>query len=162
MTSAEFKILFDEHFSELRRYIFYKGASEDEATDIAQAVFVKLWEKKPNTKPKEIIGLLYKMASDIFISKYRHDKVVANYAAKAPPPDTYQSPEDELEYKELNQKYETALKKLPDKQREVFLLSRMEELKYYEIAERLELSVKAVEKRMKNALQFLREAILVT
>ena len=59
----------------------------------------------------------------------------------------------DLEYSELKKKYEKTLMKLPIKQREVFLMSRVEELKYSEIAERLRISVKAVEKRMKKALE---------
>ena len=62
-------------------------------------------------------------------------------------------------YKELLKNYELALERLPEKQRTVFLLSRMDGMKYFEIAESLGLSVKAVEKRMKNALEYLRKAI---
>jgi len=68
--------------------------------------------------------------------------------------------EDEVQFKELQQSYRSALAALPEKQRVVFMMSRMEEMKYHEIAERLNLSVKAVEKRMKNALEFLRQALI--
>lgn len=70
-----------------------------------------------------------------------------------------ESPEKILEYKELKSKYELALSRLSEKQRVVFLMSRTEDFKYSEIAERLNLSVKAVEKRMKNALGFLKKAL---
>ena len=70
-----------------------------------------------------------------------------------------ESPHDLMRYKELLQNYERALENLPEKQRTVFLLSRMDGMKYSEIAETLGLSVKAVEKRMKNALQYLRNAV---
>ena len=69
------------------------------------------------------------------------------------------SPEEELEFLELQQKYEDALMKLPEGQRVVFLMSRMEELSYAEIAARLSLSVKAVEKRMSGALARIRKEI---
>jgi RNA polymerase sigma-70 factor (ECF subfamily) len=55
--------------------------------------------------------------------------------------------------------YENALATLPEKQRTVFLLHRMDGLKYHEIASNLGLSVKAVEKRMKFALEYLRKAL---
>jgi RNA polymerase sigma-70 factor (ECF subfamily) len=55
--------------------------------------------------------------------------------------------------------YTKALTALPEKQRTVFMMSRMEGLKYQEIAERLNLSVKAIEKRMSSALAYLRKTL---
>lgn len=159
MTREEFKNLFDTHFEPLRNYIYYRCGDAELATDIAQEVFMKIWEKQPKQAPKELLGLLYKMAKDAFISKYRRSKVEQAFMARPPNNAESQSPEEEMSYKELKSSYERALKEMPEIQREVFLMSRMEELKYKEIAERLELSVKAVEKRMKNALQYLREAL---
>ncbi|HKJ79797.1 MAG TPA: sigma-70 family RNA polymerase sigma factor, partial [Prolixibacteraceae bacterium] len=60
-------------------------------------------------------------------------------------------------FEQLKSNYEKALEKMPEKQRTVFLLSRAENLKYKEIAEMLGISVKAVEKRMTLALEFLRK-----
>jgi RNA polymerase sigma-70 factor (ECF subfamily) len=71
------------------------------------------------------------------------------------------SPEEEMEYKELQQRYKKALAGLPEKQRVVFLMSRVDGLKYHEIADRLNISVKAVEKRMKNALDDLKSKFKV-
>jgi RNA polymerase sigma-70 factor (ECF subfamily) len=158
----DFKRLFNEHFDPLRNYIYYRCGDGELATDIAQEVFMKLWEKQLDKPPEELVGLLYKMAKDAFISKYRRSKTEQEYIARPPDKNESQSPEDELRYKELKNSYEKALKEMPEIQREVFLMSRNEELKYQEIAERLELSIKAVEKRMKNALQFLRQALAVT
>ena len=56
----------------------------------------------------------------------------------------------------LRQKCEKALANLSEKERLVFLMNRKDELKYREIAERLNLSVKAVEKRMSKALKKLK------
>jgi RNA polymerase sigma-70 factor (ECF subfamily) len=53
--------------------------------------------------------------------------------------------------------YERALKSMPAKQRTVFLMNRIDELKYKEIAMQLDLSVKAIEKRMSQALEHLKE-----
>ena len=77
------------------------------------------------------------------------------------PPRKENSTEQELEYTELKSAYEKALAKLPEKQRTVFLMSRMEEMTYKEIAERLEVSVKAVEKRMSIALSVLKQQLYV-
>ena len=67
---------------------------------------------------------------------------------------------DELAFEELSSSYANTLEKMPEGQRVVFLMSRNEDLKYHEIAECLNISVKAVEKRMSAALQFLRTELL--
>ncbi|MCG8701717.1 MAG: sigma-70 family RNA polymerase sigma factor, partial [Bacteroidales bacterium] len=154
MTREEFKKLFDKHFDAVRSYIYYRCGDTELATDIAQDTFMRVWEKQFSPKDGQIVGLLYKIASDFFVSRYRKQTTAANYVNSInlqPKADTI---EQELAYKELKASYEKALAKLPEKQRTVFLMSRMDELKYHEIAERLGISVKAVEKRMKNALDF--------
>jgi len=159
LTQEEFKILFDKNFDAIRNYIYYRSGDEELATDIAQDSFMKLWEKDLTFDEKPLKSLLYKIASDLFISKYRRDKVAQKYLTKLEPSIDNYSPEDELQYQELKTKYEIALQNLSEKQKVVFLMSRVEGLKYQEIADRLDLSIKAVEKRMTNALSFLRKAL---
>ncbi|MEM7654956.1 MAG: sigma-70 family RNA polymerase sigma factor, partial [Bacteroidota bacterium] len=67
-----------------------------------------------------------------------------------------ETPQFAMEEAEFRHKLETAIASLPEKNRVVFLMNRIEKLTYKEIAERLELSVKAVEKRMHKALIQLR------
>lgn len=159
MTKEEFKYLFDSYFDSLRSYLFYRGAGIDEASDIAQDVFLRLWEKQIVVDPKTAVGLLYKIAGDMYISKYRRAKLEMSYLNCIKEELTDISPEDELRYKELAVKYKQALARLNEKQRTVFMMSRMEGLKYQEIADRLKLSVKAVEKRMNIALTFLKKEL---
>lgn len=161
MKREDFKRLFDEHFESLRNYLYYRCGDEELATDVVQDVFLKLWEKKLDKPPEELVGLLYKMAKDALISKFRRSQTEQAFKAQPPDVKSHQSTEEDINYKELKANYEKALSKMPEIQREVFLMSRNDELKYHEIAQRLELSVKAVEKRMKNALQFLREALSI-
>lgn len=159
MTKNEFKYLFDTYFDSVRSYLFYRGASMDDATDIAQEVFMRLWEKQMDVDPQTAKGLLYKMASDMHISKYRRDVLELRYRGTLNEDKDEHSPEEELRHKELFNNYKKALANLNEKQRMVFLMSRMEGLKYQEIADRLELSVKAVEKRMNLALGYLKKVL---
>ena len=146
MTREEFKNIFDSHFEGVRNYIYYRSGDKDLATDVAQ-------------ETSNIKALLYKIAGDILITNLRKHKVVKNYKARIISEELSESPADILHYKELVKNYENALESLPEKQRTVFLLSRMDGLKYYEIADNVGISIKAVEKRMKNALEYLRKAI---
>jgi RNA polymerase sigma-70 factor (family 1) len=158
LTRAQFKDLFDNHFDSVRNYIYYRSGDAETATDIAQDTFLRIWEKQPSDLSR-ITGLLFKIANDEFISQYRRQKVLSKFRLNIKPDLTGRSPEEQVMFEELKVRYETALVNLPEKQRIVFLMSRMEQLKYHEIADRLGLSIKAVEKRMNLALSFLKTAI---
>ena len=159
MTKEEFKVLFDKHFDSVRSYLFYRGADKELATDLAQDVFLRIWEKQLAIEPKGILRLLYKIAGDMFISRYRRETLELNYRKTLKFNDSDVTPEERLQYNELKENYTKALAQLNEKQRTVFLMSRMEGLKYHEIAERLNISVKAVEKRMSNTLAYLKKAL---
>ena len=159
MTQEVFKKIYDNYFDPVRSYLFYRCGDTELATDIAQEVFLKLWEKQKKLDLKKVKGFLYKMAGDIFVSMYRRSIVEMNYNKSIQFNLSELTPEDQFQYKELKDSYEKALIGMPEKQRIVFLMSRMEELKYQEIAVRLNLSIKAVEKRMKNALSYLKSAL---
>ena len=161
MTKQEFKNLFDKYFDSVRSYLFYRGAEKEQASDLAQDVFMRIWEKQLDIDPKTAIRLLYKIANDMFVSQYRREDLEMNYRKSLKMNIDDHSPEDQMQYNELFENYTKALAALPEKQRTVFLMSRMEGLKYQEIAERLNLSVKAVEKRMTLTLSFLREKLHV-
>ncbi|MDP2724418.1 MAG: RNA polymerase sigma factor [Bacteroidales bacterium] len=157
MTREEFKNIFDTHFTIVRNYIYYRCGNTDLATDVAQETFLKLWEKQESFKNNNVKGLLFKMSNDLFISHYRKQKTIQNYRLQLKTEYVQQSPEDLLQFDELQKSYDNLLRVMPEKQRVVFLMHRMDELKYHEMADRLGLSVKAVEKRMKMAIEFIRK-----
>jgi RNA polymerase sigma-70 factor (ECF subfamily) len=70
------------------------------------------------------------------------------------------SPEYEVEMKEFNEQLQRAISDLSEKNRAVFLMNRIDDMTYNEIAANLDISVKAVEKRMKTALSSLRKLIV--
>lgn len=159
MTRPEFKKLFNTYFDVVQNYIYYRSGNSDLATDIAQETFLRIWEKQLIIEDKKTKALLFKIAGDMFISSYRKEKTVLEFKLNTKPELNDQSPEDKMQFKELKRNYEQALAKLPEKQRIVFLMSRMDQMKYHEIADALGLSVKAVEKRMKHALDYLKLVI---
>ncbi|WP_246222745.1 RNA polymerase sigma factor [Maribellus comscasis] len=160
LTPEEFKNIFDANFDEIRNYIFYRCGDKELATDIAQESFLKLWEKREKIKLTNIKGLLFKMASELFINQYHHQKRTRKIVENIGFDHHDYSPEEILSFEQLKEKYESLIEKMPDNQRVVFLMSRIEGLQYREIAERIGLSVKAVEKRMGNALNYLRTSLI--
>jgi len=159
LTKEDFKLLFDTYFDSVRSYLFYRGAEKEQASDLAQDVFLKIWEKQMDIDMKTALRLLYKIAGDMFISQYRREKLEMNYKVAFRNDIVDFSPEDQLRYKELFSNYTKALAALGERHRTVFLMARMDGLKYREIADRLHLSIKAVEKRMSIALAFLKKAL---
>ena len=157
MTREEFKSIFDQHFDIVRNYIFYRCGNTDLASDGAQETFLKVWEKQEAFKSNNVTGLLFKISGDLFISHYRKQKTRLNYHLQVKPEYLQQNPEEILQFEELQKSYDHVLRIMPEKQRVVFLMHRLDELKYHEIAGHLGLSVKAIEKRMKLAIEFIRK-----
>ncbi|WP_163717861.1 RNA polymerase sigma factor [Mangrovibacterium lignilyticum] len=156
MTQEEFTKLFDLYFADVRKYIFYRSGDEDIATDIAQDAFMRIWEKQMTIDGKTAKSLLIKIARDLYINRYHKEKKAFNFFESYQINEEGLTPEDQLNFDDLKMAYEKALKTMPEKQREVFLMSRIDELKYKEIADQLGLSVKAIEKRMSLALDHLK------
>ncbi|MEO0896991.1 MAG: sigma-70 family RNA polymerase sigma factor [Bacteroidota bacterium] len=152
MTPAEFKSYYDQFFDPVRRYLYFRSGDPDLSTDICQEVFLSVWEKRDRFKSFQIKPLLYKMAGDKLNSHYRRIKVRERHLESLKLDFSPDCPDQFLQHKELKQAYEAALMALPEKQRTVYLMNRLEELTYREIAERLDLSQKAIEKRMRLAL----------
>lgn len=137
----------------------YRCCDTELATDIVQEAYVKIWEKNIQYHPQKTRGLLYKIVNDLWISHHRKSHSEAKYRLSLSLNQESNDTEDQLYYQELKTKYEKALAALPEKKRIVFLMSRMDEMTYSEIAGRLNISVKAVEKRITQALQELRKIL---
>ena len=149
-------MIYDAHFDDLRRYLIYRSGDQDLSKDIAQNVFMKVWTKKIEIASGNIKSLLFKMATDEFISHIRKKKVEKEYTESIDlrliqEPDNN---DDLLEKKVLFQK---ALNQLPEKQKTALLMNKMQGLTYKEIAEVLNLSQKAIEKRIGLALKALKQ-----
>ena len=155
-----FKVIFDEYYESIRNFVYYKTGEMELAEDIVQEIFMKLWDKRADIKPETVKSLLYIMAGNSIKSHFRHQKVVFNFAkSNTKEEQTQESADSNIRQTELQNKIQKVLADMPEKSREVFLLNRMDNLVYSDIAERLGLSVKAVEKRMHEALLFIRERI---
>lgn len=155
-----FAAFFKSHAKLLRNYLFYKFGNEEQANDVSQEAFIKLWENCASVPPEKAKSFLYTVANNTTLNQIAHQKVVLEYSKNSTTPTTdKQSPEFLMEEEQFKVKLQRAIDKLTESQRSAFLLHRIDGKKYAEIAEILEISVKAVEKRIHGALLQLRKDI---
>lgn len=160
LSRQEFKHLFDQLFEGIRSYIYYRTGDIDLAEDLVQDVFIKLWEKRDLVKRETIKSYLYTIAHNMIINQAKRQQVMYNFINKSKVvPTEHETPDFLMEKKEFHTYLNQVLASIPEPDRVVFLMNRIEQLKYSEIAERLGLSVKAVEKRMSKALDIIRRMI---
>ncbi len=153
-----FSGFFKSHAKALRNYLYYKFGNEDQAEDVTQEAFIKLWQNCADVPVEKAKSYVYTIANNASLNVIAHQKVVLNYAKSVPNKDTTnESPEFILEENEFKTKLLKAIEKLNEKQRVAFLMHRIDGKKYAEIAEILDISVKAVEKRIHLALVELRQ-----
>lgn len=154
-----FKKAFQDHARQVRNFIYYKSGNLPQSEDIMQEAFLRLWKARETVDPGKVKSFLFSIANNLFLDAVRHQKVKLKHQQAPKREVDGESPQHILEQKEFQQQLENAINALPEGQREVFLLNRIDKLTYAEIAERLGVSVKAVEKRMGKALAKMRKLV---
>ena len=155
-----FSSFFKSHIKALRNFLFYKFGNKDQAEDVAQEAFIKLWQNCASVPIEKAKSYVYIIANNSTLNEIAHQKVVLRYEKNFTALDrTNESPEYILEEKQFQDKLLKAIGNLNEKQRVAFLMHRIDGKKYSEIAIALNISVKAVEKRIHLALLSLRKEI---
>lgn len=154
--------LFREHYEGLSRYAFSILKDQEEAEDVVQKLFVKLWEKRNDLEIwKDIKSYLYRSTYNASLNEIKRIKRHTLYET-SDKENAFQSDHDassKVMNEELEKHIESAIQSLPTKCGEVFRLSRFKEYSYKEIAEKLDISVKTVENHMGKALKLMREEL---
>jgi RNA polymerase sigma-70 factor (family 1) len=156
MTLEIFKSVFDEYYRPIKSFLYYKLGDIDMAEDITQEVFIRAWDKRDTIIMETVKSYLYKIANNLVINHFASAKTRFELKLEDHDKTVSESPQYVMEKDEFAARLNRALEKLPEGQRSVFLMNRIDDLTYREIAEQLEISVKAVEKRMQGALESLR------
>ncbi len=153
-----YKSIYFEYSKSINSFLYYKCGNTEQSKDLCQETFLKLWQNCHKVGSEKAKSYLYTLANNMFIDAFRKNqfknKYVDQYEVER---NNIETPLQTLEGSEAHLRYEKALKSLSSKKREVFLMSRSEGFTYQQIAERLTISVKAVEKRMHGALIELRK-----
>jgi len=154
-----FARLYEKHAKNIHDFLYYKFGEMLQPEDKMQEAFVKLWQNCKKIPPSKAKGFLFTVANNLMLNEVKHQKVVLKYENKKTKHQDHQDPQFLLEEQEYLQKYQKALAMLTDAQRVAFLLNRTEGKKHKEIAEILNISQKAVEKRIYGALKKIRKEI---
>ena len=159
MNKHSFEQLFREYFTPLMSFAKKILVDEDDAREVVQKVFINLWEKR------EEIDLSTSLKSYLFTSVHNRSLNVIRDRKKFSSEEVPELAGEwdvsaQIESMELEEKIRETIEALPEKCRQIFELSRFDGLKYSEIAEQLDISVKTVENQMSKALKILREKLL--
>ena len=154
-----FSSLFKKYSKDLHNFLYYKFGDRLNPKDKVQDAFIKLWHNCKKVPPEKARSFLFTTANNLMLNAVAHQKVVLKHQKKPQVYSTNESPEFILEEKQYSEKLEKALAKLTEAQRVAFLMNRVEGKRFKEIAQLLDISTKAVEKRIYGALKKLREDI---
>ena len=158
-----FEQVFKTHFKRLHAYAFTILRDEVEAEEMVQQVFFKLWERNENLSLSgPVSAYLYRAVHNESLNYLKHQKVRSNHQLHIAYSMKHEAehPAKKIMAGELEKKIHSALNDLPEQCRTIFQMSRFDEMKYREIADKLGISVKTVENQMGKALKLLREKLV--
>ena len=156
-----FKAIYNANKKTLSAFVNSYTKNQPETEDIVQDAFIQLWTAR-NTldENKSIVNFLYTTAYNEFIDTYRKQKreqtMLDGWLYKRL---VQLANEDEDVKLEKTILVKTAIEKLPPKCKEIFILSKFEQLKYSEIADKLNISIKTVENQMGKAFSIIRKEV---
>lgn len=154
-----FNALYLRYWEGLYRFGYGILGDEDQAKDILQDIFFALWRNREELEIKSVSAYLYRAVRYEVTRALRNGQITGaheEYLAGLPSPHTSEA---DLHLADLEDRVKETLEKLPKKSREVFYLSRFEELSNKEIAQQLSLSQRTVEWHISSALQYLRQSM---
>ncbi|KAA3616756.1 MAG: RNA polymerase subunit sigma-70 [Flavobacterium sp.] len=154
-----FSKLYEQYSKDLHDFIYYKYGEHFDPEDKVHEAFIKLWKNCKRVAPEKAKSFLFTVINNITLNDIKHKKVVLKHQRSKPKQYTHETPQFIMEETEYLEKYQAALAKLSEGQRVAFLLNRVEGKRHKEIAEMLNISRKAVEKRIYTALDKLRQHI---
>ncbi|PTT04176.1 RNA polymerase subunit sigma-70 [Pedobacter sp. HMWF019] len=159
---SAFTEIYNRYWSVMYAHVYKMLRDREEAKDVIQEIFSKLWLKATEIRSNQnLAGLLYVAARNRVLNlmeqnRVRNDyvKSIASFISEIDP-----SAIDHVDEKKLTQIIEQEILNLPPKMREIFEMSRKENLSHKEIAAKLNISDQTVKKQVQNALKIIRPKI---
>ena len=138
-------------------YAIYLIGSKEDAIELVNDVFVSVWKKKDNLEISDSLKpYLFRAVKNKCINHYQK-KVIPMHDIQDIETASSSKADEQLNYKESMLRVEQVLELLPPKCKQVFMMSRIDDLSYKEIAEFLDISIKTVENQMSKALKIFRK-----
>ena len=156
-----FKTLFQKYYSAMCHFARQFLNDSEMAEETVQELFVKIWEKRFSLNIETSVKhYFFRSVRNHCLNQIQHQKIRQQYASKMIE-SSHQEIDQEQYYIEVDliERIEKSISSLPVKRQEIFRLSREQGLKYKEIAEELNISVKTVEAQMGLALKHLRDEL---
>lgn len=154
-----FKALFQKYYSAMCQFAYQFLKDSDMAEETVQELFVRLWEKRATLNIELSVNhYLFRSIRNQCLNQLQHQKIKQQYASRM-----LENAEQETDWQpfylemDLMERIEKSIDSMPPKRQEIFRLSREQGLKYKEIADKLNISIKTVEAQMGLALKYLRD-----
>lgn len=164
-----FHELFDRYYTPLVTFAVRMLSETDDpygqATDVVQNMFVSLYERQISGVTSSVRSLLYSSVKNACLNVIKHQKIVRKYEAEAAASFSETASDADgaealIEQSEADAKVASAMAKLPDQCRRIFMMSRFEGATNQQIADELDISKRTVETQISNALRTLRKLLL--
>jgi RNA polymerase sigma-70 factor, ECF subfamily len=157
-----FEELFREYYARLCGYALKYVWEKDQAEEIVQDLFFNLWNKRATLVITiSVEAYLFRSVRNSCFNYLKHMNVRDQHAdyIKETTQHFSGSVQESMELMELQEQIDKAIEEMPPERKKIFMMSRSEGLKYKDIAEKLDISIKTVEAQMGKALEFLREKL---
>lgn len=156
---AVFRQVFDTCYESLCRYAFTILRDADEAEDVVQSMFMKLWERREELSIRSALrSYLFKSVYNQCLNQVEH-RSVKNKFQEHTRTSAEVSWQPEVFDEALDVKIKKTVDALPPQCRTIFIMSRYDELRHNEIAEKLNISVNTIQNQICKALKILRDEL---
>lgn len=153
---SAFKVIYYKYYDKLCRFVWIRMSNSELAEDIAQDILAKMWANRGKIKIKKSLrAYLYRMANNSVIDHSRKLGRERQYQSET----AAIMDESAIPGEDVRLEVNMAINNLPEKYRITFILSRIEGLKYEEIAKVCDVSTKTVEYRICEAVKLLRDSL---
>lgn len=148
------RLLYRDHAATLRRRLRARLGSSDEVDELVHDAFTRLLGARPSNGVREPGAFLNRIVRNLLVDRTRRHAARPVHVALDCAAELAVGPRqaDAIELEQMRSRYKEVVASLPPRMREVFVLHRIEELSYKEIAARLDISVRTVEWHMAEAI----------